>query len=86
MLWRALASLWRCAGRTTLATRCAKLDAIAAKVPKAVCKAEVLTGVAVGAGEEASERLSDCDCAVVRLQLVGRGYVLDVREASCAAT
>jgi hypothetical protein len=66
--------------------RCATLDTIVASVPKASCKAEVLVGVAVDAGKEASECVSDCDCAVVRLQLAGRGCVLDAREASGVAT
>ena len=83
MLWRRSGVAPR--GRAKLATRCAKLDAIAANVPT-ICKAEMLTGVAVDTGEGASERLSDCDCALVRLQLVGRGCMLDAREASCAAT
>ena len=86
MLWRALASLWRRAGRAKLATRCATLDTIVTNVPKVNCKAEVLVGVAVDAGEEASERMSDCDCAVVRLQLAGHWCVLDAREAPCVAT
>jgi hypothetical protein len=69
VLWRALASLWRRAGRVRLVTRCATFDTIVANVPKANCKAEMLVGVAVDAGGGASERMSDCDCAAVRLQL-----------------
>ena len=70
MLWRALASLWCRAGRVRLVTRRATFDTIVANVPKADCKVEMLVGVAVDAGGGASECMSDCDCAAVRLQLV----------------
>jgi hypothetical protein len=69
VLWRALASLWRRAGRAKLATRCAKLKVIVVIMPTARCHVDMLVDATIGKGGKANERMGDCGCAALRLRL-----------------